>query len=288
MKERKHRRRPMPSPAEVAAQYGPPVAPVIVSRVPVFAPTERRTRAERVWHGETPWGSVTVTGCLTQLHRHLLDCAVATALEATPTEEGGVTLIVDPHEMMTWRGSTSWDYRWLEALLEDLRRASVRISDRADGFPVQVTGIVTRYGRYDRQRRLARGRISHRDDGRRDMLAITISGAWWRMWADRPTAHYAAHLRTIAALSPIGQAIARLCLGQRDGWCIGMDRALQSVGAWSDAMGATPHKARQRARRALAEDAGQLAGMGIVLDLTRRTIAFRRPPDVWISIPPNV
>lgn len=284
MKERKNRRRLMPSPAEVAAQYGPPIAPVVVSRVPVFAPTERRTRTERVWHGETPWGSVAVTGCLTQLHRHLLDCAVATALEATPTDDGGITLIVDPHELMTLRGSTSWDYRWLEALLEDLRRASVRLTDRDGEFPRQVVGIVTRYGRYDRQRRLAPGRVSHRADGRRDMLAVTISGAWWGMWGDRPTAHYAAHLRAIATLSPIGQAVARLALSQRDGWRIGIDGALQAVGAWGDGDGHTAHKARQRARRPLGDDADRLGALGVHVG---RMIEYRRTPDVWVSIPPE-
>lgn len=270
---------------DVVERYGPALAPVIISRLPVFAPVERRGRIERTVTVTTAWGEVSVTGRLTQLHRSLLDAAIATALPdaSHPTEDGGVTLVCDPYRLCRMMGTSTWDYEWLESLLRDLRRAEVRIMENGYSFPLVVTGILTTFGRYDRQKRLYPGRLSHRKDDRRDMILLTISAPWWSMWSGQALSHYKQVLPQIGRLSGLGQAVARLALTQQTGWRIAVNHALQAVGAIDDGKDAAARMRRMRARRELLQDRDGLADLGI--DITGDTIVYHPSARTYISVP---
>ena len=277
-----------PDLAEIVRRFGPGIAPVTISRLPVFAPVGRRPARESTATVETPWGRVQVTGRLSQHHRQLLDAAVATAVAIRLTEDGGVHLVIEPYQIMRLMDSRSWDYRWLEGLLADLRRAEVRIEENGHEFPLLVTGILTSFGRVPREKENRGGigrRVSHRSDpGSEDLIQLTISGAWWGMWRDRPVAHYARHLAVIGRMGTVGQAVARLAVTQPRGWRIGIDRALAAVGAWDDGHTPSARQRRHHARTALTADAEALAGIGV--RLADGQIEYVPPGDVWVSVPP--
>ena len=290
IKQRRPRGKPaLFTPEHAAARYGPPLAPVILSRVPVFAPVDSRNRAPDVAIWETSWGQVEVRGGrLTQVHRRLMDAAVATHLRAElvphPTQPPGMMLVGDPYQITHTMGTSTWDYRWLEGLLRDLRRAEVVIREKHRPIPTSVTGILADFGRYDTKRRLHSGRLSHRDDELRDMIYLTISGPWWALWADRPVAHYRDLLHGISRLKPASQAVARLCLTQADGWHITVDNALRTVGAWDTARTDTAAQRRKRWRRTIRRDAERLREIGIHLD-SRDLLTYHRPPSVYVWHP---
>ena len=274
----------LPTRKEVINRYGPPLAPVVISRLPVFAPVDRRKPVERTVSQKKPWGEVSVTGRLTQLHRSLLDAAIATALKWRATEDGGVLLVCDPYRIKRLMVTKSWDYRWLESLLEDLRRARVRILENGHEFPLVVTGVVTSYGRFAKQRLLQPGRLSHRSDDRRDMIYLMISAEWWSMWRDQVLVHYAEVLPEIGRLSGLGQAVVRLCLTQQPGWHIGVDHVLRAVGAIvAGAVGPAARKRRQRARWDLRADAEGLRRVGV--EVEGDTITYHPPAGTYISVP---
>lgn len=251
----------------------------------MFAPVERRGTAERTITATTSWGEVSIVGRLTQLHRQLLDAAIATALLADPSEDGGMRLVVDPYRICRAMGTSTWDYGWLESLLRDLRRAEVRIVERGHQFPLVVTGILVAYGRYDRQKRLHPGRLTHRGDDRRDMIYLTLSAPWWAMWRTQALVHYATVLPQIGRLSGVGQAVARLCLTQQAGWHISVDRVLQVVGAITDGPGTAARKRRSRARQEILGDHEGLAQLGITI--TDGTLTYRPPRGTYVSVPPS-
>lgn len=271
------------APQNIETRWGPPLAPVTISRLPVFAPRRRRDRQERSVTIPTPWGTVTVTGRLTQIHRHLLDCALATAIGTEELGGGAMRLVVDPYTLTRAMGTSTWDYNWLEGLLRDLRRAEVRIVEHGHAFPLAVSGILNDFGRYDRQKRLRPGLVSHRPDDRRDMIYLVASAAWWSMWQDRPLAHYRDLLPALGHLTGLSQAIARLCLTQRDGWKIGVAKALAVVGAWADTNDAHSPEARRnrRLKATLQAEADPLARLGITLD--GEVLTYHRPRGAFVE-----
>lgn len=276
-----------PDPAKIARRFGPPVAPVTISRLPIFAPVARRPARESTAAVVTPWGRVQVTGRLSQHHRQLLDAAVASAVSITPAGDGGAQLLVEPYQIMRLMNSRSWDYRWLEALLSDLRRAEVKIEETGHQFPLLVTGILASYGRVPGGEKHLRGiRMSHRSrsDESLDLIQITISAAWWQLWGDRPVAYYAHHLAAISRMGAVAQSVARLALTQQRGWRIGVDRALRAIGAWDDRHTPSARQRRHHARTSLATDAEALAAIGV--RLTDDLIEYAPPGDVWVSVPP--
>jgi hypothetical protein len=281
-----------PGPAEIARRFGPAIAPVTISRVPIFAPVDRRPTRETTVAVETPWGRVQVTGHLGQRHRQLLDAAVAAAVAISDAGDGGARILFGAYRVMRLMGSRSWDYRWLEALMSDLRRAEVRIEEVGHAFPLIVTGILTSYGRVPaplarrRQPRRPGAQVSHRPDAASpELIQITISPAWWAMWADRPVAHYARYLRGIAAMGAVAQAVARLALTQQWGWRMRIDNALRAVGGWDDGHTPSARQRRHHARVSLARDTAALAGLGIQLD--GDTLAYTPVSGVWVSVPPD-
>jgi len=56
--------RPKHDPATIVRRYGPAIAPVVISRLPVFAPVNLRPARETTATVRTAWGRVRVTGRL--------------------------------------------------------------------------------------------------------------------------------------------------------------------------------------------------------------------------------
>ena len=200
-------------------------APVLVSRCPVFAPSIKQGRTE--WSLPTPWGSASVRGNITQIHRNILDAIFAYALDTKPMSTGAIEVLVDPYVIATKTGS-SRDYQWLQRKLHDLKIADVEIIDehglRHSG------GIVSEWREANRRVPMPGGALH----GDRPLLAITISAAWMRLYSSALTVSYRELLPAIAVLRHgVLQALVRFCITHRV-LNMPLDNALRYIKAIDD------------------------------------------------------
>ena len=123
-----------------------PTAPVIESRVPVFAPILRisHNSLPRTGRYETPWGWVELEGpVLTQEHRAILDMAMAMAIKKQVFQEtGGMAVWFDAWEVKKALGYSggSGHKRFVERIRE-MRRADLRVHSKQIGR-TRESGII--------------------------------------------------------------------------------------------------------------------------------------------------
>ena len=124
-----------------------PTAPVIESRVPVFAPILRvsHNSLSRTGRYETPWGWVELQGpILTQEHRAILDMAMARAVKKQVFQEtGGMAVWFDAWEVKKALGGYeggSGHKRFIERIRE-MRRAELRVHSNQTGR-TRESGII--------------------------------------------------------------------------------------------------------------------------------------------------
>ncbi len=124
-----------------------PTAPVIESRVPVFAPILRvsHNSLSRTGRYETPWGWVELEGpVMTQEHRAILDMAMARAVKKQVFQEtGGMAVWFDAWEVKKALGGYeggSGHKRFIERIRE-MRRAELRVHSNQTG-KTRESGIV--------------------------------------------------------------------------------------------------------------------------------------------------
>ena len=125
-----------------------PTAPVIESRVPVFAPILRisHNSLPRTGRYETPWGWVELEGpVLTQEHRAILDMAMAMAIKKQVFQEtGGMAVWFDAWEVKKALGPKysggEGHKRFIERIRE-MRRAGLRVHSNQTGR-TRESGII--------------------------------------------------------------------------------------------------------------------------------------------------
>lgn len=114
------------------------------SRLPVFAATRRPTE-KMMWIWENPWGLAEVTGKLGQNHRDLHDLIMTEGLEYEQGKKRELYITIDPYEIWKKMGDTSSNLDYLYELLEDMKRADVRIKYKDGGD--SLGGIVSNIDR---------------------------------------------------------------------------------------------------------------------------------------------
>jgi len=197
---------------------GPPIAPAIISRVPVFQPTFKRGKTG-IWKWETAWGTATVEGRLTGIHRKVLDAMFGSCVDSWRVATGAVTLLIDPYKVVTLAGIAK-DNKRLRALMEEMRVAKVTI-EASDGKTWFQAGIVSEI------------RISgvDSDDGR-DQWLVTISATWMNIFDTSLVVRYRNFLPTLAGIrSSTVHAIALHVLSHQEGY-YDVEDLLKRVGAW--------------------------------------------------------
>ena len=125
-----------------------PTAPVIESRVPIFAPILRTSHNShpRTGRYETPWGWVELEGpVLTQEHRAILDMVMAKAVEKKVFREtGGMGIWFDAWEVKKALGPKysggEGHKRFIERIRE-MRRAELRVHSNRTGR-TRESGII--------------------------------------------------------------------------------------------------------------------------------------------------
>ena len=224
-------------------------------RVRLYQPSQRPERRAGDWQ-VTAWGRVRVTGRLGQRHADVVEAVCSTALARREIEDGGVELLVDPHQVRraVAGGHGQYSNEQLHVLLADLRGAVIEIETPE----LAATG-----------QRIIGGLLDHWIPSSR---AVTdpLTRSTRQLWRVRLGVALAALIRAdqaiwrdpapIAALhSGVSQAVARHVLthsaAPRGGWKL--DGLLDAVGARAGG------RARREARMAVRGDAAGLAALGI-------------------------
>lgn len=128
-----------------------PTAPVIVSRVPIFAPILRVSHNSRSRDGRhvTPWGWVELSGpILTQEHRAILDMAMAKAYEKSSFkvwEEGSMSIWFGAYGVKKALGpkySGGEGHNRFLRRIEEMRIAKLTVFNKHNGR-VRESGIIS-------------------------------------------------------------------------------------------------------------------------------------------------
>lgn len=249
-------------------------APVLVSRCPVFSPSIKGGATD--WQVKTLYGTASVKGNLTQIHRNILDAVFGYALATKPMHTGALEILTDPYVIATKTGS-SRDYMWLKAKLHDMKVADVDIEE-ANGLR-HHGGIVSEWREAKRRVAMPGGALK----GDRPLLAITISAAWMRLHNETLTVSYRDLIPAISELqSGVLQALVRYCLTHRV-----LNKQLDAVLIEIGAIDATTKKENprryERVRKAVFQ--AELSRFGIVIKneivfyKQHAEVRFRNPSD---------
>jgi len=254
-------------------------APALASRCPVFAPSIKSGMTD--WNITTIYGTASVRGKLTQIHRNILDAIFGFALAIDQMQTGAMEILVDPFVIATQTGS-SRDYKWLESKLADMKAADVKIVD-AEGLPHRG-GIVSEWRVSKRRVAMPGGALQ----GDRALLAITISAAWMRLYNNSLTVGYRDLIKPIAELETgVLQALVRYCLTHRE-LNKKLDDILTEIGAIGPTTGLRKH---ERARKSVID--ADLSKFGIkvkneiVFYKKHADVRFRNPSSDTICAEPD-
>ena len=239
-----------------------PTSTWVQARVALFQASQRPTRRVGEWQVRvTKKGErrVRVTGRLGQRHADVLEAICFTALRRRDVVDGGIELLVDPHQVrrVVAGGRGQYSNEQLHVLLADLRGAVIEIETPE----LAETG-----------QRIIGGLLDHWIPSNR---AVTdpLTGGVRQLWRVRLGVALAALIRADAAVwrdpapiarlgSGVSQAVARHVLthsaARRGKWHL--NGLLDVVGV------AAGGQARKQARRAVRDDARGLAVLGIVVD----------------------
>lgn len=244
-------------------------APVLASRCPTFAPSLKEGMTD--WSISTVYGTASVKGNLTQIHRNILDAIFGFALAKKPMHTGALEILIDPYTIATKTGS-SRDYKWLKSKLKDMKEASVDIVD-ASGLH-HHGGIVSEWREANRRVAMPGGALR----GDRPLLAITISGAWMRIFNSTLTVGYRDLIQSIAELdSGVLQALVRYCLTHRE-LNKELDEILREIGAIDTNANKRKHeRARKTVIDADLSDFGIRVRNGIVFYKQHSDVRFKNP-----------
>lgn len=244
-------------------------ASVLASRTPVFAPSLRGGVTN--WRISNIYGTASVQGKLTQVHRNILDAIFAFAIEKRDFENGSMEILVDPYTITKETGS-SRDYKWFKAKLHDMKQADVEIID-AEGLQ-HSGGIVCEWREANVRVPMPGGALN----GERPLLAISISSAWMRLYNTKLTVSYKELIHCIAEL-PTGvlQAIVRYCITQRE-LNKKLDTLLEEIGAITSL---TSRSQRFEIRKQVKE--ADLSAFGI--EIRNEVVFYKQHPKVFFRNP---
>ncbi len=223
------------------------------ARLQVFQPTRRPIACTRPLIRPGSQEVIgTVKGRLGVMHALFLEAVCFHAERIKVIEEGSLAVLVDPYQIRKTMGRADGCYsgEGLNILIDDIKSTIIRFTDDGSGL-ADIDGIL------DRIEKSSKTRTNPITGEDRPLKKVVLSPTY-RSWLEHDLKlHYdpspLADLR-----HGISAALARLVLTHRDqptgGWKV--DGLIEAVGA----------KATRRNRQLLREDAGGLAGAGIVID----------------------
>ena len=265
-----------------------PTAPVIESRVPVFAPILRVSHNSRSRTGryETPWGWVELSGpVLTQEHRAILDMAMAMAVRKQVfPESGGMLVWFDAWEVKKALGlkySGGEGHRRFIGRIREMRRAELRVHSNRSGR-IRESGIIDSHT-YDE---------SHPDNPERQgikttwrghcLYEIRLSPNFMQFFKEDLRVHYDPLVPEIVMI-PDGtiRAVILFFLTHSQECRYSIRQVMEIVGAITEGMGkSTVSEIMAKPGKFKAE----LGNFGIFIE--GETLRYERHPKVFFTNPP--
>lgn len=245
-------------------------SPVLASRCPAFAPSIRQGKLD--WSVTTPWGCARVNGELTQTHRNILDAIFASAIDTKDGTDGAIQILFDPFVIADMTGS-SRDYKWLDSIFSDMKKADVHLHDKVLGLKMWG-GIVSEWRESPRRVPMPGGALK----GDRPLMAVTISAVWMKMYSSTLTVNYSKLIPAIASLpSGVLQSLTRFCLTHRE-LNMKLDEVLHHIGAIDESISRSQgFDIRKRAREADLSEFGITIEDDIVRYKQHDKVHFRNP-----------
>lgn len=266
-----------------------PTAPVIESRVPIFAPILRvsHNSPPRSGRFETPWGWVELSGpILTQEHRTILDMAMAMAVKKQVFREtGGMGIWFDAWEVKKALGPKysggEGHKRFIERIRE-MRKAELRVHSNQTGR-TRESGIIDCHT-YDENHPDPPGREGIKTTWRGHCLyEIQLSANFMQFFKDDLRVHYDPLVLAIAKI-PDGtiRAIVLFFLTHERTCRFTIRQVLEIVGAITKGMAkSTVSGIMAKPEKFKAE----LETFGILVE--GETLRYERHPKVFFTNPPE-
>ena len=266
-----------------------PTAPVIESRVPIFAPILRVAHNSPARSGrfETPWGWVELSGpVLTQEHRTILDMALAMAVKKQVFRETGTMGIwFDAWEVKNALGpkySGGEGHRRFIERIREMRRAELRVHSNRTGR-TRESGIIDSHT-YDENHPDPPGREGIKTTWRGHCLyEINLSANFMQFFKEDLRVHYDPLVPEIAKI-PDGtiRAIILFFLTHERTFRFTIRQVLEIVGAFP------PGLDKGNISRAMAKPEkfkAELETFRIFLE--GETLRYERHPKVFFTNPPQ-
>ena len=238
-----------------------PTSTVLQARVMIYQPSQRPRLIKGEWM-ETSFGRCRIEGRLGQRHADLVESMLFVAEKRRDISDGGIELLVDPHQLRTVLSDTRYSYEAIKRLLVDLRAATVEIITPE----LEKSGEAIIGGLIDHVIPSPMKRFDPLTGGERSLWRVRLGIALVMLLEHDLSLYY--EPAPIARLKHgISQAVARHVLTHknepRGGWHL--DTLIRAV-AGQDASSQTMRNARRR----VAEDTERLAKLNIELTADKR------------------
>ena len=256
---------------------GPPIAPAVVSRCPVFQPRFKNLRTETIkW--ETPWAEVTVTGRIGGIHRKVLDAIFASNLGERPVAGGARLFAIDPYQIARVAGIAHHPH-WLLKILKDMQAADVTIVDKVTKMR-HWAHIISEVQESKKRAAQPGGALP----GDRPLYIVTISAGWMKIFDTTLVVKYRNVLPVLSQIESGAVHALGLHILTHSGGNFDADSVLTTIGAITPN---TSDRQRRRLLQDIVKETDRLAQLGIQLyrNGTNLLLAYTPTGDVHTQAP---
>ncbi len=240
-----------------AVPVGPPIAPAVISRGPVFQPRFKNIQPGS-FSWETPWAVVTVEGRLGGIHRKVLDAIFAEPIKSKQIESGAQMMVIDPYRIAKLTGATKSHPQWLKTVLRDMQNAHVTILDKATTGLHYWGHIISDIWESKKSAEMPGGALV----GDRPLFVVTISPGWMQIYDTSLVVRYRNELSTLADIKSGAVHAAALHILTHSSGSFDVAEVLRVVGVgWDDISSRRQNQILQEVER----DAEQLKKLGMHL-----------------------
>lgn len=264
-----------------------PTCPVIISRVPIYAPILRNVynspRKNVIYRYKNKWGIVDVEGKpITQEHRAILDVAKKIAKKTKKYNTGAWGIFFNVYELKKKLGyeGGSGNKRFIQRL-EDMRRNKLTIQTKEK---IAVSGIIDYYD-YENKIQNIEGINLARLRQDNCTFEIRFSPNYMQTYKICVRAHYDDLIEEILKIKDgTIQAIIHFFLTHKSKCRYEIKQVLQDIAAITDEIS---DRQIEKLMRKPIEYKVDLENFGIIVEEETKTLYYKRNPKVFFSNPPK-
>jgi hypothetical protein len=235
-------------------------------RIGLWAPIEKISSTSLIYKNfiknkrsraiQTTWGKVLVTGnILTQVHRDLIDCIIASAEKTEETSDGSVSVYFNESNALRKYGNKSTsNHTWLRSKIREIRNTSIEMEDKNKQYYafqiIEEDGGIPETGEFK----------------------IVFSAKYRQYIESQLTIGYLNELDKLLTIdSALMKAIIRFFWTHKDAWRMDIDDLLKTVGYPSDSA-----PALRAAKREIESNIDKLSEFGIFASEEEYFVGKRR------------